>query len=74
MMGESRGKNKKSGNKARKVPGDARTVEVEDMPSDISADEWGEIQKFGQRLHEEQQKNLKQKEENRKKEVRDVLD
>lgn len=31
-------------------------MEVENMPSDISDDEWGEIQKFGQRLHEEQLK------------------
>ena len=30
------------------------------MPSDISDDEWGEIQKFGQRLHEEQQRKHKQ--------------
>jgi len=39
-----------SGTKARKVPGENRAVEVEDLPSDISADEWGEIQKFGQVL------------------------
>ena len=30
-----------------------RNAQVEDLPSDISEDEWGEIQKFGQRLHEE---------------------
>ncbi len=24
-----------------------KSVEVDDIPSDISADEWGEIQKFG---------------------------
>jgi len=29
------------------------------MPSDISDDEWGEIQKFGQKLHEEQLKKQK---------------
>ncbi len=30
----------------------AKPVEVDDIPSDISADEWGEIQKFSQKLHE----------------------
>jgi hypothetical protein len=29
-----------------KAPG-ARQIPVEDLPSDISDDEWGEIQKFG---------------------------
>jgi len=28
-------------------PSKRRPVEVEDLPSDISEDEWGEIQKFG---------------------------
>ena len=37
-----------------------RSVEIDDIPSDISADEWGEIQKFGQKLHEEQIKKAKQ--------------
>ena len=36
-----------------------KSVEVDDIPSDISADEWGEIQKFGQKLHEEQLKKAK---------------
>jgi len=49
-------------------------IEVDDLPSDISADEWGEIQKFGQRLHEEQKKKQKEQHEQKKKEVRDVLD
>ena len=44
------------------------------MPSDISDDEWGEIQKFGQKLHEEQQKKHKFQVEEKKKEVRNVLD
>ena len=35
----------------RKLPDNVRMVEVENMPSDISDDEWGEVQKFGQRLH-----------------------
>ena len=35
---------------------DGQKMEVENMPSDISDDEWGEIQKFGQKLHEEQLK------------------
>jgi len=39
--------------KVRKPKDGYRAEEVEDMPSDISDDEWGEIQKFGQRLHEE---------------------
>ena len=38
---------KMSGQKLRKLPDGVRTVEVENMPSDISDDEWGEIQKFG---------------------------
>ena len=29
-----------------------RDVEVEDLPSDLSNDEWGEIQRYGQKLHE----------------------
>lgn len=33
--------------KLRTVPDTAHVVEVENMPSDISDDEWGEIQKFG---------------------------
>ena len=45
---------KLSGNKLRALPDGTRKVEVEDIPSDISLDEWGEIQKFGQRLHEVQ--------------------
>ena len=51
----------------RKLPDGVRTVEVENMPSDISDDEWGEIQKFGQRLHEEQQKKHKQQMELKRK-------
>lgn len=45
--------------KARRIPGANKVVEVENMPSDISDDEWGEIQKFGQRLHEEQMRKQK---------------
>lgn len=30
-----------------------RNVTVEDLPSELSADEWGEIQRYGQVLHEE---------------------
>ena len=37
-----------------------RGADVEDLPSDISEDEWGEIQKFGQKLHEEQQRKQKE--------------
>ena len=44
------------------------------MPSDISDDEWGEIQKFGQRLHEEQLKKQKEMMEQKRKQVKDVLD
>lgn len=29
-----------------------REIEVKDLPSDISDDEWGEIQKFSTILHE----------------------
>ena len=65
---------KLSGQKLRKLPDGVRTVEVEDLPSDISADEWGEIQKFGQRLHEEQLKKQKVQHEQRVKQVREVLD
>ena len=36
--------------------GQKRGAAIDDLPSDISDDEWGEIQKFGQRLHEEQVK------------------
>ena len=49
-------------------------VEVEDMPSDISDDEWGEIQKFGQRIHEEQVKKHKAIQVQKVKQVREVLD
>jgi len=28
-------------------PTDRRTGDVDDLPSNISADEWGEIQKYG---------------------------
>ena len=65
---------KLSGTKARKIPGGVRSVEVENIPSDISDDEWGEIQKFGQRLHEEQQRRVRAEHEKRKKDVREVLD
>lgn len=40
--------------------GKKRGAAVDDLPSDISDDEWGEIQKFGQRLHEEQKKKHKE--------------
>jgi len=63
-----------SGTKARWAGDGIRTVEVEDLPSDISADEWGEIQKFGQRLHEEQLKKQKVQHEQKQKQVREVLD
>ena len=33
--------------KLRKLPDTQRYQEVENIPSDISDDEWGEIQKFG---------------------------
>lgn len=56
-----------------KLPG-ARSVAVEDLPSDISDDEWGEIQKFGQRLHEEKQRKEKEAAMNKVKNVREVLD
>ena len=51
-----------------------RSVEIDDIPSDISADEWGEIQKFGQKLHEEQIKKAKQQHLDRVNQVRNVLD
>ena len=51
-----------------------RSVEIDDIPSDISADEWGEIQKFGQKLHEEQVKKAKQQHQDRVNQVRNVLD
>ena len=53
---------------------DGKAIEVEDLPSDISEDEWGEIQKFGQKLYEEQQKKQKQTYENKRKQVKQVLD
>ena len=40
--------------------GKRRGALVEDLPSDISEDEWGEIQKFGQRLYEERQRKAKE--------------
>ena len=60
--------------KLRRIPGKAEAVQVEDMPSDISEDEWGEIQRFGQRLHEEQMKKQKVAHESRVKQMREVLD
>ena len=51
-----------------------RGQDVEDLPSDISEDEWGEIQKFGQKLHEEQQRKAKEQQQNRIKQVKEVLD
>ena len=55
------------------MPG-ARSVAVEDLPSDISDDEWGEIQKFGQRLHEEKVRKEKEHALNKVRNVREVLD
>ena len=37
----------------RKLPDNVTAVEIENIPSDISEDEWGEVQRFGQRLHQE---------------------
>lgn len=51
-----------------------RSVDVERLPSDIGEDEWGEIQKFGQKLHEDQIRRQKENHERQKKQVRDVLD
>lgn len=56
------------------MPNGTKAVEVENMPSDISDDEWGEIQKFGQKLHEEKLKKEKAMHVERVKQVRDVLD
>ena len=55
------------------MPG-ARSVDVEDLPSDISDDEWGEIQKYGQRLHEEKLRKEKEHAMNKVRNVREVLD
>ena len=62
--------------KVRKPAGGVgiRSVEVDDIPSDISADEWGEMQKFGQYLHQEQMKKAKEQHIGRVKQVKDVLD
>ena len=49
-------------------------IVVEDLPSDISEDEWGEIQKFGQRLHEEQKRKQKEDAQQKVKKVREVLE
>lgn len=38
-----------------------RDVTVDDLPSDLSMDEWGEIQKYGQKLHEDEIRAYKQK-------------
>lgn len=51
-----------------------RAIVVEDLPSDISEDEWGEIQKFGQRLHEEQKRKQKEDAQQKVKKVREVLE
>lgn len=56
-----------------RLPG-ARSVDVEDLPSDISDDEWGEIQKYGQRLHEEKLRKEKEHAMNKVRNVREVLD
>ena len=56
-----------------KLPG-GRSVTVDDFPSDISDDEWGEIQKFGQRLHEEKQRKEKKVHAERISQVKHVLD
>lgn len=37
-----------------------REVQIDDLPSDISNDEWGEIQRYGQRLHEDAQRKVKE--------------
>lgn len=59
---------------AGKPIGNNQPVQVEDIPSDISEDEWGEIQRFGQKLHEEQIKKVKKDHKNRIDQVRQVLD
>ena len=43
---------------------------IEDLPSDISGDEWGEIQKFGQRLHEEKKRQEIEAKNNKVKQVK----
>ena len=37
-----------------------RVEAVDDLPSEISFDEWGEIQRYGQYLHEEDQRKKKE--------------
>lgn len=56
-----------------KAPG-ARIIPVEDLPSDISDDEWGEIQKFGQHLHDTKKKKEKDEHIARAHNVKTVLD
>jgi len=73
LIGNTGRQTKISADKKSRVKG-GRTVDVENLPSDISEDEWGEIQKFGQKLHEEQIRRQKEHHEKQKKQVRDVLD
>lgn len=51
-----------------------RDVTVDDLPSDLSMDEWGEIQKYGQKLHEDEIRAYKQKHIKKAMEVKGVLD
>ena len=45
-----------------------------EVPSELSADEWGEIQRYGQIKYEEDQKRKKEVERNKKRELKQVLD
>lgn len=47
---------------------------IDDLPSDISADEWGEVQKYGHILHIEQMRKDQEDKAAKIAKVRDVLD
>ena len=51
-----------------------REVKIDDLPSDISNDEWGEIQRYGQKLHEDAQRKVKEEHKMKAQQVKDVLD
>lgn len=56
------------------LPVSLRTEKIEDVPSDISADEWGEIQRYGQTLAREATLKEQLERKTKQAQVRSVLD
>ena len=55
-------------------PNDRGSKDVDDLPSNLSVDEWGEINRYGQILAQEEEKKKVEQRLSKQRKVREVLD